>query len=76
MDDIVTDVLSHMLNRRRPTLDSIDKLQRIRRIKDALDDVEWLKGVYAMEQDADIHVRLTTAATALAAALEVAKERV
>jgi hypothetical protein len=58
-----------------PALDEEDKLQRIRRIKYVLDDVEWLKGVYAMAQDADIHVRLNTAAMALAAALEVAKER-
>lgn len=74
MADIVTDVLNHMLNP-RPMLDRFDKLQRIRRIQDAYDDVQWLKGVYAFGEDVDIHVRLNTAAMALSAALEVAKER-
>jgi hypothetical protein len=75
MADIVTDVLKHVVDT-RPILDESDKLQRIRRIQDAYDDVQWLKGVYSMAQDADIHVRLNTASMALAAALEVAKERV
>jgi hypothetical protein len=41
MADIVTDVLKHMLSP-RPTLDQADRLQRIRRIKDALADMKRL----------------------------------
>ena len=55
-------------------LDAIDRQQRVRRLRDALDDVLWLATLYPLDQNTDIYLNVSAAAQGLREALEAAEK--
>ena len=48
-----------------PTLDAVDKAQRLRRINDALSELVWLTAIYPIEQHPELHIWLQIAKIAM-----------